>query len=158
MDVMWQAIGSIVAVALAPLLRAGVSASRRNRFANRARALHQLADEIEVHDPSGAMALRALAAERVLRVAGLEQQALRRRFDPAWPFAFLVFMLPAGLASFFAWTYRGWWTWPVLVTSVLWAVIVTAAGSSQVWKEYETAAHGAGEAGHEGLSDSDRRG
>jgi hypothetical protein len=98
-----------------------------------------LADEIETHEAAGAATLRALAARRVQQLAEVEQQALRRRFDPAAPFAFAFFVLPAALASFFAWKYHGWWTWPVLVISAAWAGIAIAAGWSQFWTEHEAA-------------------
>src|SRR5919198_5800969 len=97
---MWQALASIIAAVVAPVIGAAVRASRRSRLAARIRMLHALAAEIEPHDQAGADALRALAAQRVQQFTEIEQQALRRRFDPAAPFAFAVFILPAGLSSF----------------------------------------------------------
>jgi hypothetical protein len=108
------------------VVNSAVRASRRSRLIARVRTLHALAAEIEPHDPAGANALRALPAERVQRLTEIEQQALRRRFDPAALFAYAVFILPAGLGSFFAWTYGGWWTWPVLIVSASYAAIVLA--------------------------------
>jgi hypothetical protein len=139
MPAMWQALASIIAAVTAPVLGAAVRASRRNRLVGRVRTLHNLADEIEAHDTAGAAALRALAARRVQQLAEIEEQALRRRFDPAAPFAFALFVLPAALASFFAWKYKGWWTWPVLLISAAWTVIVIVAAWSQFWKEREVA-------------------
>jgi hypothetical protein len=136
---MWQALASIIAAVVAPVIGAAVRASRRSRLVARIRMLHALAAEIEPHDQAGADALRALAAQRVQQFTEIEQQALRRRFDPAAPFAFAVFILPAGLGSFFAWKYGGWWTWPVLFVSALWTAIVIAAAWSQFWTEHKAA-------------------
>jgi hypothetical protein len=56
---MWQAISAVVAAVLAPLLGAAARASRRRRLAERAMALHKLADDIEAHDKAGAAACGA---------------------------------------------------------------------------------------------------
>ena len=138
---MWQAISALVAAVVAPLFGARIRASRRARLAARTRALHKLADDIEAHDQTGADGLRALAAQMIQQVVELERQSLRRRFDWTAPFVYLLFLLPAGLASFFAWTHGGWWTWPILLISGLWAALVTSVAWQNLWEEREAAEH-----------------
>jgi hypothetical protein len=103
----------------------------------RIRTLNTLANEVEPSDQASAAVLRELVSKRVERLAALEHASLARRFDPAAPFVFAFFVLPAGIASYFAWTRSGWWTWPVLLISGGWTAIVFAAGWSQFWKERE---------------------
>lgn len=119
-----------------------IRASRTNRLANRARALHKLANDIEAHDPTGANDLRNLASQLVQRVVELEKQRLRRRFDWAAPFAYLVMVSPAAVASYFAWRYGGWWTWPVFIIAGVWAVLITVVGVKNAWEEHEAGAQG----------------
>jgi hypothetical protein len=136
---MWQAISAVVAAVVAPLLGGAARASRRRRLADRARALHKLADDIEAHDKAGADKLRDIGAQIVQRVVELERQSLQRRFDPTAPFVYLLFVLPAALGAFFAWKYSGWWTWPVFVICGLWTAIVTSVAWQNVWQEHEAA-------------------
>src|SRR5436305_7775864 len=104
---------SALAALLGPLLGLAVRASRRNRMVGRIRTLNTLANDVAPNDPASAAVLRELVSKRVERLAALEHASLARRFDPAAPFAFVFFfILPAGIASYFAWTRSGWWTWP----------------------------------------------
>jgi hypothetical protein len=57
-----------------------------------------LADEVEPHDAAKAASLRRVASERVEQLVILERVSIRRRFDPAAPFAFGLFVLPAAVA------------------------------------------------------------
>jgi hypothetical protein len=49
--------------------------------------------------------------------------------------------LAAAVASYFAWTRSGWWTWPIILVSAGWTVAIIAAGWSEFCKEHDEAEH-----------------
>jgi hypothetical protein len=119
---------------LGPAIASALGASRRSRLVTRARAYSELADKIEAHDPDGAAAVRQLVAELTERVVAQERASLGRRIEVAGVVAWALFIAPAAIGSYFAWTRPGPWTWPVLLVSVAWAVLCTAAAWGEVVK------------------------
>jgi hypothetical protein len=126
-------VASVVGAALA----AGVLSSRRTRLLSRVRAYNALAGELEPHDSASAASVRQHVTAAVEQLMAMERAALTRRFDPGGVVAALLLIAPVGVASYFAWTHRGWWTWPALVWSAIWTVIVIAATKDQIWTQPE---------------------
>jgi hypothetical protein len=126
-----------IAAVLAPLFGSAVGTSRRNRLLSRTRAYNELAEELEEHNPARAAAVRELVDELTERLVAEERAVLGRRFEIACLFAAALFLVPAGVASYFAWVHRGWWTWPVLIIAGGWTVLVLAATRDQIWTQPE---------------------
>lgn len=124
---------------IATALGLAVGASRRNRLISRVRAYNGLAAEVEPRNPTAARALDEVASELVDRLTVTERKALRRTFEPAYVLALALLLVPAGIASYFAWTNSGWWTWPVIVLSILWTMLWVMGSWGQFWTEHEAA-------------------
>jgi hypothetical protein len=113
------------------------SAVDGSRLLSRVRAYNELAGELEEHHPERAAAARELVDELTERLMTDERAALSRRFEISGLFAAALFLVPAAVGSYFAWTHRGWWTWPALIVAGSWTVLVLAATREQIWTQPE---------------------
>jgi hypothetical protein len=134
---MFERLIVAIAAVLAPLFGSALGTSRRNRLLSRVRAYNELAGALEEHNPDRAATVRGLVDELTERLVTEERAVLARRFEIAGLFALALFLVPVAVGSYFAWTRRGWWTWPVLIVAGTWAVLVLAATWDQIWTQPE---------------------
>jgi hypothetical protein len=134
---MVEKILSVIAAVGVPALGLSLRASRRSRLRQRIRENLEIANEVAEHDPAHATAFREVAAEASELLIAHERITLRKRFDPMALVAILLVVAPAIAIAYFAWDWDSVWRTPVVVVAIVWAVIWTAAGLTQLRKEHD---------------------